>query len=111
MQNAQRAKELKEFEFERADVKDDGQWEVAQEVRDAWRLISGSSWVETFSSLCEVVLMPSMTDNLSSMKHPTFHFFFLLQQMLCHCPKLLPWLNDQRADVCLTKMDAKSFKR
>ena len=43
MQNAQRAKQLQEVQFERAEVKDDGQWEVPQEVRDAWGLISGPS--------------------------------------------------------------------
>ena len=43
MQNAQRAKQLKEIEFERAEVKDDGQWEVPQEVRDTWGLISSPS--------------------------------------------------------------------
>jgi len=43
MQNAQRAKQLKEVEIEKADVEDDGHWEVSQEVRDAWRLASRSS--------------------------------------------------------------------
>jgi hypothetical protein len=36
MQNAHRARNLKEVQLERAEVKDDGEWEVAQEVRDAW---------------------------------------------------------------------------
>ena len=43
MQNARRAKQLEEVELERAQVKDDAQWEVAQEVRDAWGLAAGSS--------------------------------------------------------------------
>ncbi|KAG6877632.1 hypothetical protein C0993_005453 [Termitomyces sp. T159_Od127] len=43
MQNAQRAKQLKELEFEKAEVKDDGQWEVDQSVRDAWGTVSSSS--------------------------------------------------------------------
>ena len=38
MQNAQRAKQLKEVELDRAEVKDDGMWGVSQAVRDAWGL-------------------------------------------------------------------------
>ena len=38
MQNAHRAKQLKEVELDRAEVKDDGMWEVSQAVRDAWGL-------------------------------------------------------------------------
>ncbi|PPQ85757.1 hypothetical protein CVT25_003075 [Psilocybe cyanescens] len=36
MQNAQRAKYLKEVELDRAEVKDDGKWEISQQVRDSW---------------------------------------------------------------------------
>ncbi|KAF8900115.1 hypothetical protein CPB84DRAFT_1747567 [Gymnopilus junonius] len=36
MQNAQRAKQLKEVELDRAEVQDDGKWEVSQAVRDSW---------------------------------------------------------------------------
>ncbi|KAJ7613730.1 hypothetical protein DFH06DRAFT_1242145 [Mycena polygramma] len=36
MQNAHRAKNLAEVQLERAEVKDDGEWEVAKEIRDAW---------------------------------------------------------------------------
>ncbi|KAJ7305558.1 hypothetical protein DFH08DRAFT_902720 [Mycena albidolilacea] len=36
MQNAHRAKHLAEVQLERAEVKDDGEWEVAKEIRDAW---------------------------------------------------------------------------
>lgn len=42
MQNAHRAKQLKEVELDKARVKDEGEWEVAKEVRDAWGL-GGSS--------------------------------------------------------------------
>ncbi|KIM34819.1 hypothetical protein M413DRAFT_450040 [Hebeloma cylindrosporum] len=38
MQNAHRAKQLKEVELDRAEVKDDGKWEVSQVVRDSWGL-------------------------------------------------------------------------
>ena len=40
MQNAQRAKQLKEVELEKAAVHDDAQWDVGQEVREAWGLLS-----------------------------------------------------------------------
>jgi len=36
MQNAHRAKNLAAVQLERAEVKDDGEWEVAKEIRDAW---------------------------------------------------------------------------
>jgi hypothetical protein len=36
MQNAHRAKNLAEVQLERAEVKDDGEWEVAKAIRDAW---------------------------------------------------------------------------
>ncbi|KAF8970701.1 hypothetical protein BDZ97DRAFT_1790556 [Flammula alnicola] len=36
MQNAHRAKQLKEVELDRAEVQDDGKWEVSQVVRDSW---------------------------------------------------------------------------
>ncbi|KJA24917.1 hypothetical protein HYPSUDRAFT_65225 [Hypholoma sublateritium FD-334 SS-4] len=36
MQNAHRAKQLKEVELDRAEVKDDEKWEVSQAVRDSW---------------------------------------------------------------------------
>jgi hypothetical protein len=38
MQNAQRAKQLKETELQRAEVADEGKWEVSQAVRAAWGL-------------------------------------------------------------------------
>ncbi|KAG5645130.1 hypothetical protein DXG03_006847 [Asterophora parasitica] len=43
MQNAQRAKQLKEVEAERAPVKDDGEWEIDQKIRDSWGPASSSS--------------------------------------------------------------------
>lgn len=36
MQNAHRAKQLKEVELDRAEVKDDEKWEVSQAVRESW---------------------------------------------------------------------------
>jgi hypothetical protein len=43
MQNAHRAKQLAEVEAEQAQVKDEAEWEVAKEVRDAWGVAAGSS--------------------------------------------------------------------
>ncbi|KAF9471360.1 hypothetical protein BDN70DRAFT_766689, partial [Pholiota conissans] len=42
MQNAHRAKQLKEVELERAEVKDEEKWEVSQEVRDSWGMNASS---------------------------------------------------------------------
>lgn len=36
MQNAQRSKQLKEVELDKAPVEDDGQWEIAKEIRESW---------------------------------------------------------------------------
>jgi hypothetical protein len=45
MQNAQRAKQQKEVELEKAHVEDDGQWEIAKEVRDSWGPASHTEYV------------------------------------------------------------------
>jgi hypothetical protein len=45
MQNAHRAKQLAEVEAEQAKVTDEAEWEVAKEVKDAWKIGSGSSAV------------------------------------------------------------------
>ena len=38
MQNAQRAKQQAEVALEQAKIKDEAEWEVSQEVKDAWGL-------------------------------------------------------------------------
>ncbi len=43
MQNAQRAKLQAQVEAEQAKVKDDAEWSVSQEVRDAWGIRQSSS--------------------------------------------------------------------
>lgn len=43
MQNAQRAKQQAQVELEQAKVKDEAEWEVSQEVKDAWGIGSSSS--------------------------------------------------------------------
>jgi hypothetical protein len=40
MQNAQRAKQQSQVQLEEANINDDAEWHVSQEVRDSWR--SGS---------------------------------------------------------------------
>lgn len=42
MQNANRAKQLKEVELDRAEVIDAGKWEIGQDVKDAWGTTSSS---------------------------------------------------------------------
>ena len=42
MQNAQRAKLQSQVEAEQAKIKDDAEWSVSQDVRDAWGIGSGS---------------------------------------------------------------------
>ena len=43
MQNAQRAKQQAEVELEQKKIKDDAEWEVSQEVKDAWGLGTASA--------------------------------------------------------------------
>ena len=43
MQKAMRAKQEAEVEIEQKKVKDDAEWEVSQDVRDAWGLGSSSA--------------------------------------------------------------------
>jgi hypothetical protein len=43
MQNAARAKQLATAELEQAKVKDEAEWEVSKEVREAWGLTSETS--------------------------------------------------------------------
>lgn len=43
MQNAQRAKQQAQVELEQAKIKDEAEWEVSQEVKDAWGIGSSSS--------------------------------------------------------------------
>ena len=42
MQNAQRAKQEKAVELQRAKVKDEAEWEVSNEIKEAWGLSSDS---------------------------------------------------------------------
>ena len=43
MQNASRVKQMKEVELERAELADDGRWEVNQAVKDSWGLSSSTA--------------------------------------------------------------------
>jgi hypothetical protein len=64
MQNAHRAKQLKEVELDRAEVKDDEMWEVSKAVRDAWGLPrnSDSSLVLNFLIYCRLNFLPRSKD-------------------------------------------------
>jgi len=42
MQNASRAKNQPQVEAEKAEVKDDGEWEVSKEVKEAWGIGQGN---------------------------------------------------------------------
>ena len=77
MQNAQRAKQLKEVEFEKASVKDDGEWEVPQEIRNAWGSVAPSSTCVKLSSHMRYGPNLSMTVNLSFMNRPICRLFSL----------------------------------
>ena len=43
MQNAHRAKLQAQVELEQAKIKDDAEWSVSQEIRDAWGIGASSS--------------------------------------------------------------------
>ncbi|KAG6810348.1 hypothetical protein H0H92_012241 [Tricholoma furcatifolium] len=71
MQNALRAKQMKEVEAERAPVKDDGEWEVDQKIRDAWNAkSSASSQTVTYESSYLPFLFSSEASTSSSGDKP-----------------------------------------
>ena len=43
MQNAQRAKQQAQVELEQAKIKDEAEWEVSQEIKDAWGIGSSNN--------------------------------------------------------------------
>ena len=49
MQNAQRAKQQAQVELEQAKIKDEAEWEVSKEVKDAWGI--GSSSIPRFAPI------------------------------------------------------------
>ncbi|KAK7449644.1 hypothetical protein VKT23_013119 [Stygiomarasmius scandens] len=62
MQNAQRAQQQKEIELEKAQVEDDGRWEIAQEVRDSWGPTSQSSDSVSYETSYLPFLFPSLPE-------------------------------------------------
>jgi hypothetical protein len=68
MQNAHRAKNLAEVEAGKAKVKDDGEWEVSQEVRDSWGVGSSSRSgpVVSYESSYLPFLFATTSDDLDS---------------------------------------------
>ena len=43
MQNAQRTKQEAQVKLEQAKIKDEAEWEVSQEIKDAWGISSSSA--------------------------------------------------------------------
>lgn len=52
MQNAQRAKLQAQVEAEQSKIKDDAEWSVSQEVREAWGIGSSSASTSEVQSKC-----------------------------------------------------------
>ncbi|KAJ3523549.1 hypothetical protein NM688_g8709 [Phlebia brevispora] len=65
MQNALRAKQQAEVELEQAKIKDEAEWEVSQEVKDAWG-IGSSSAAESSSVTQETSYLPFLFADESS---------------------------------------------
>lgn len=59
MQNAQRAKQQAQVELEQAKIKDEAEWEVSQEVKEAWGIGSSSSTRYVMSLRCVAYLTAS----------------------------------------------------
>lgn len=57
MQNAQRAKQQAQVELEQAKIKDEAEWEVSQEIKDAWG-IGSSKNASTSSVIHESSYLP-----------------------------------------------------
>ena len=55
MQNAQRAKQQAQVELEQAKVKDEAEWEVSQEVKEAWGIGSSTSTKCVDVSFCVLI--------------------------------------------------------
>ncbi|KAF9463496.1 hypothetical protein BDZ94DRAFT_1258948 [Collybia nuda] len=69
MQNAQRAKQLKEVEAEKAHVKDEAEWEVDQKVREAWGISSTNSSSHTVTH--ETSYLPFLFPSLEESTDPS----------------------------------------
>ena len=82
MQNAHRAKQLKEVELDRAEVKDDGMWEVSKAVRDAWGLQRNTDSSLVHSLYYRFNLIFFTADLRTSMNRHTYHSYFHQQVAL-----------------------------
>lgn len=113
MQNANRAKQLKEVELDRAEVKDDGKWEVSQQIRDSWG-VSKAEQVEyvllrriTHCSKLKITLDLLMFTNLR-----ICHFSFRIkvkQQPTSTVPEYLS--KNRQVDAFLIKEERKYLWR
>ncbi|KIP06873.1 hypothetical protein PHLGIDRAFT_127989 [Phlebiopsis gigantea 11061_1 CR5-6] len=65
MQNAQRAKQQAQVELEQAKIRDEAEWEVSQETKDAWG-IGVSSFASTSSVVHESSYMPFLFTSAAS---------------------------------------------
>ncbi|KAI0324106.1 hypothetical protein GY45DRAFT_463399 [Cubamyces sp. BRFM 1775] len=63
MQNAHRAKLQAQVELEQAKIKDDAEWSVSQEIRDAWGIGASSSSTSNDNVVYEASYVPFMFDS------------------------------------------------
>lgn len=69
MQNANRAKHLKEVELDRAEVHDDGKWEIGQAAKDVWG--SSSNAEPSVSAIHEASYIPFLFGGSSQESNAT----------------------------------------
>ncbi|KAL0952671.1 hypothetical protein HGRIS_006915 [Hohenbuehelia grisea] len=67
MQNAHRAKQLKEVELDKAQVKDDAEWQVSESVREAWGI--GQTQSTSPQITYETSYLPFVLSSESSTTH------------------------------------------
>jgi len=87
MQNAHRRREMKEVELDRAEIKDDGKWEVSQAVRDAWGVGTETTLQYAFLNFVELFLKLRIDLQTSMNRHiyPSFsQIKVLLRLMTMH---------------------------
>ena len=108
MQNAQRAKQLQEVKLQRAEVVDEGKWEISHAVREAWGLTNerneDGQWVAKghyiWVSCISLYLFSEMQ---MYMKHPISHSLTLQQTKVVRkidhsslqddeCSIMQPWM-------------------
>lgn len=66
MQNAQRAKQEQTVELQRAKVKDEAEWEVSRELKEAWGLSTDSGLPSMYVTKFMFTLHITDTNNLNN---------------------------------------------